>query len=380
MKIVLNAHGEDAGSKVCIYDLYKELIKKKISASLNDWENYDKYDFAIFMGYDEDIARARSQNPRIKIVIADPKISSSKFQKSAYDADLLVVSSIEQRDKFLSLSRNVFVYQMFPDVQGCEKKHVSKSPTIIGYHGNRVHLECMALSVKPALEALAHDREIEFWAIYNIEKLGKAKLGCPSEKYVKVRHIQWHTNVYEEIFPQIDVGIVPNEMPIKNKLKWLYKLQWGGSECMNQPFDHLIRLKASCNAGRIYPFSVYGIPIISDFSPSAAQFIEDGVSGFLVSSEHGWYHALDILSADSNLRNSFAKNLRRKTFAANQSRVSRLIENLKNLKRIHLSSKMPDLILRESVKEYSRYSRPVSPFSFRLKSIIQGIQRRVNRL
>ena len=62
---------------------------------------------------------------------------------------------------------------------------------------------------------LADDFEVEFWAIYNFEQLGKWDLGLP--KNVKVRHVQWHPKVYTEELSEVDIGIVPSCMPIKAK-------------------------------------------------------------------------------------------------------------------------------------------------------------------
>jgi hypothetical protein len=79
---------------------------------------------------------------------------------------------------------------------------------------------------------------------------------------------------------------------------------------MYEPFDHLIRLKASTNHGRLYPFARLGIPVVTDFAPSAGQFVRDGESGFVASSPYGWLEALEALADSARLRNRFAANLR----------------------------------------------------------------------
>ena len=74
LSYVLNSNISIMGSQVCILDLAKKLENHGYSVVQNDWENYIKYDVAIFMGIDCDIIKARQQNPKIKIIIGDPKI------------------------------------------------------------------------------------------------------------------------------------------------------------------------------------------------------------------------------------------------------------------------------------------------------------------
>ena len=69
MKFVLNTHSNTMSDRVCIYDLHKRLTRLGVDAQLNDWDHYDRYDVAVFMGYDEEIDRAREQNTGIRIAI-----------------------------------------------------------------------------------------------------------------------------------------------------------------------------------------------------------------------------------------------------------------------------------------------------------------------
>ncbi len=298
------------GARVCVHDLYKRLTRLGVNARLNDWDHYDRYDVAVFMGYDEDIAQARQQNPGIRIAIADPKEGKPKHVRAAREADFLMVSSVEQRDVFYRYNRNILIYYMFPEMDQVEKEHTDHSPIIIGYHGNRVHLECMANGAQLAINELARRREIEFWAMYNIRRLGHAYIGMPDETLMRVRHIQWSEENYYTELSRVDIGIVPNAVPLKDKAKILEVSAYAVTEFNCEPYDHLIRFKASSNPGRIHVFSKLGIPVVSDFSPSAAQFIIDGRSGFLASSPQGWFEALDRLAESATLRSDCATQLR----------------------------------------------------------------------
>jgi hypothetical protein len=69
-------------------------------------------------------------------------------------ADLLIVSSIEQKEYLLKYNKNTFIYYMFKDVPNIIKEHTDKDKIIIGYHGNKQHLSAMG-DVSWALDELA---------------------------------------------------------------------------------------------------------------------------------------------------------------------------------------------------------------------------------
>ena len=94
---------------------------------------------------------------------------------------------------------------------------------------------------------------------------------------------------------------------------------------MYAPFDHLVRFKASTNAGRLHPFAHAGIPVVSDFAPSSAQFVLDGESGFLASSAAAWYEAFVRLAESPELRRRLADNLRRRIEAAYEAQVDEFV-------------------------------------------------------
>jgi hypothetical protein len=94
---------------------------------------------------------------------------------------------------------------------------------------------------------------------------------------------------------------------------------------MYEPFDHLVRFKASTNPGRLFPFAQLGIPVIGDFVPSSAQFVVDGESGLLASSSHGWLDAFEKLAASSALRERLATALRDRVTRAYDVQVPELI-------------------------------------------------------
>ncbi len=312
LKIVINTSYNAAATVALIDNLIPRLKQAGHHVERNN-NNYKQFDVAIFMSPDSQVQKAKIGNKRILTCIMDPKIKRRRHQENAA-ADILVVTSIEQRDAFTSYSddqNTIFTYSSMPDRVYKPKKHTSKNKTIIGYHGNREHLVCFYPYITQALDKVAEKHEIELWAIYNISALGKWNQGLP--KKVKVRHIQWRPNIYEKELRKCDIGIANNSIPIQNTLGKIASqkiFQRPGLKGYKYRLDdYLIRHKYSTNVGRIYEFAMAGVPVIADFYPSASQAIKDGESGLIVEKASGWTWALTTLINQPELRTTMAKNL-----------------------------------------------------------------------
>ena len=335
MRIVLNTRSDTAGAQASIVGLGRRLQEAGVEATIGDWEHYDRYDVAVFLGYDHELAEARAANPEIVVGLSDPKQSRQEWIDAARAADFLLVSSVEQREAFLRLNANVHVLYMFPIVPARERHHEHGEPLVVGYHGNRVHLEAMrGTGVRAALEELGRRRPVELRAIYNVEASGRAVLGIPDDPPVRVRHVQLApgeapgTTVSQTILDElagVDIGIVPNLLPVHGVRRALRRTASLEPVLAYEPFDHLLRLKASSNPGRLYPFARLGVPVVADLTPSLAQFVLDGVSGFLAGSAQGWLDALERLADDPGLRAATAAELRALLDAAYERQVADLL-------------------------------------------------------
>lgn len=311
MKIVINTNYNSAGTRVCVDDMTPRLKVAGHEVTRNDWEDYQKYDLALFMAPDSAVDKAKEQNPNITVGIMDPKLALSRTRAEAERADFLLVSSIEQRDVFWHHNKNVFIYFMFPETMVQNKIHKDKEKIILGYHGNKLHLHCFNQQITPALDSLGAKYDLELRVLYNVKKLGQWKIGLP--KTVKITHLQWSEEAYYKEFAECDVGLVNNYLPINNKFgkfasSLFKKLNRFNPFGFNQD-DYLVRYKYSTNPGRIYIFSQLGIPVVADTSPSMCQLIQDGRSGFLVNSTEGWQYALEKLIKSAVLRQQMSKNL-----------------------------------------------------------------------
>jgi len=268
--------------------------------------NYADYDIVLFMGYDPHVAEARTAKPSLKIGVVDLRPSSVR---KSLGADFVIANGVEMQDWLSDYFENIFTYPIYPYLAAPRVVHTAKRPIVIGYHGNKIHLMAMMPYLSAALNKLAESYELELWAIYDIQGAGDMPFEvCDSQK-MKTRYIQWEESVYENILPQMDIGIVPNLIPIQEPLSAKRHIAPLSTLFNPQDSDILLRFKCTTNPGRIYAFSQFGIPVIAGYSPSAAQEIRHGVSGYLANSTGGWYRALKSLAASVVLRDQMGRAL-----------------------------------------------------------------------
>lgn len=311
MKVVINTDSKASSTKVCVIDLSEKFVKAGHEVTHSDWDNYKNYDLILFLPQDSEVKKAKSENPKAIVGILSPKIILKRQRQEAQLADFLVVDSIEIRDVYLRYNKNILIYYMFPEIEARYKKHMNnKEKIIIGYHGNKVHLNCMVDASK-ALDELFNKYDIEFWAMYNIKQLGKWTINTP--KKCPVKHIQWSEETYHKYLAKCDIGIAPAKTPIS---LWRGKLvsRVLSSFLINWPsynkWDYLMRFKYATNPGRIYIFSQLHIPVVAEFVPSFCQVIQDSHSGYLGYSKEGWFDALEKLINSVELRDKMSKNLK----------------------------------------------------------------------
>lgn len=308
MNFVLNTtNPHSAAALVCIQGLARQLLALGHEASVNDWDNYGRYDVAIFMAADADCAAVRAANPKILIGVADPKPST---EQQAREADFCIVSSIEQREVFMPLNRRQFIYYMIPDFEATPVQHAPKERYRIVYHGNKVHLNGSYHGLVPALNELGKKYPIQFDAIYNIQALGRWTMGRPDARLCPTRDLQWYPDCYRAYFAGADIGVVQNLMPWRQEglIRRLGRVS--RSLLLESSYDHIAKYKSSANAGRAFVFGYFGIPVVADAVPSTSDAIVDGHSGRLVLTGEGWYDALEELILSPGRRQQLADNFR----------------------------------------------------------------------
>ncbi len=303
MKIVFNTNNKNNPT----YIFYADAFHKSNFVEFEIHDNYKKYDIALFVSYPEDlnlIKKAKKQNRKIKIGVIDPR-STELILPYLNLIDFFLVDSIEMSDFWLNYSKPVHLYYEYPNIETIKKKHTKKKKIIIGYHGNKVHLTSMFPNITKALEILNDEYEIEFWAVYNKDKLGLWNINRP--KNVKSIDIQWNENIYKDVLSKVDIGIIPSLIPVKENAK---KISTISKFFLGNMDDYILRFKMLSNPGRLIIFGKLGIPVVAEMSPSNIEFIENGKNGYIAYSTGAWYHALKLLIDSHKHRNYIANNMR----------------------------------------------------------------------
>ena len=309
LKILLNSEKFTPASRVYIYDLKEKFLKSGLKVDINKFNNYSDYDYLFLMGNDEHFQEIRNKNPKIKIVLCDPKQSSKDYIKNVMSANLVLACSNEQRDSFLRLNQKILVYPTYPNIRLSLKKHKKKSAITIGYHGNKVHLEAISENIIKSIENISLTRRINLNLIYNIRNLGVANIKLNKNKNLNINHIQWDNLTFKKEIKKIDIGIVPSLLPIKNIEKTKKKVMVKNLDVNYEPFDYLLRYKSSNNSGRISVFAKYGIPVIAEPTQSNCEVIKNGENGYICFSFDNWRYTLDLLCENHLLRKKISRNL-----------------------------------------------------------------------
>jgi hypothetical protein len=313
LKIVFVSTRKSSASYIFYSANFAEINRLKDGVSLEIQDdplsaNYSAYDVALFMGFDPQALLAKRQNPSILVGIVEPRAE----QKNTFvGVDFIVANSIEARDYFSKYVDHIMVYYDYPQVPEKLECPIEKNKLILGYHGNLIHLEAMVPRITNAIAEMAKNIPIELWAMYNIQKLGKwkvprSRLGFP------VEHIQYSEENYAKYMAHVDIGIVPQFMPVRENWALRYLIGSPNRRFHERSQNFLLRFKETTNIGRHLVFAQYGIPVISDMSPSACAFIEDGVDGYVAYHDHGWFAALKKLASRRSLRIQMGQKLKEK--------------------------------------------------------------------
>jgi glycosyltransferase involved in cell wall biosynthesis len=304
IKVLFQTKNLKGPSTIFNHNLLRGLNKlKDISIDFYNTD-YNNYDVVLFMGYDPDTKKAKQKNPLVKVGIIDPRPS---FSINFKDVDFILVNGIEMRDYFSKYSNNIFNYYIYPELEFM-KINKNNQKVVIGYHGNKIHLMASQNRLMPAIEMLAQKYQVELWLMYDVESLGQWKY-IESSQNLLIKHIQWSEDGYHKYMSQVDIGVVPSLIPIKN-ISFVKKISKSFFNKLNENFsDYLLRFKVTSNVGRGLVFAQLKVPVIMDMTPSSLQFISDSENGFVCYSSESWSSALFKLAESENLRLSMAENL-----------------------------------------------------------------------
>jgi hypothetical protein len=307
MRILFQTKKVSLPSTIFNYSLIKELAYH--ANTMIDFynNNYKNYDVVLFMGYDPDVENARRDNPSIKIGVIDPR---PDFNINFSDIDFILANGIEMKDYFSRFCKNILIYPIYPKLEFPAIRRKNKK-LVIGYHGNKVHLQASAARIMPAIELLSQIFEVEAWLMYDVNSLGKWNYK-PSNNKLTIKHIQWSDEGYCNHMSQVDIGIVPSLIPIRNEffVKKIFKNIF--NKFNESDSDYLLRFKVTSNVGRALVFAQLKVPIVMDMTPSALQLVTDSVDGFICHSTESWFNSLLKLAENDHLRVSISEKMYKK--------------------------------------------------------------------
>ena len=273
-------------------------------------EDYENFDVILIMYWDCHylIDEIRTRNKKCKIGVVDPRIMDEHTTKG----DFVIVQGLEEEDMASDYYPDVFRYDFHPVNPCMMKQHYDKNKIIVGTHGNKIHLHTMYPYLSSAIEALARDFDVEFRAYYNIKEYGNVDFDLFPAGNVEFKEVQWSWDIFQKGLPDVDIGVVPNLIPIKNIKLAKKSIQSYPALFNEDDSNNLVRYKATSNIGRLYPFAQLGIPVVADMYPSSCNTIESGVTGYFGGSAGLWYRSLHKLASSAELRQRIGRNMQKK--------------------------------------------------------------------
>lgn len=263
-----------------------------------------------------ELLRIKRRHPALIVVIADPKVLTRNEVKGAILADLCLVGSREHQAQIAKLGGRSVRFTWRPQLEGypisADAGRNEGKKFRLFYHGNRAHLESLTRTALREIDSLAKNYPLVLEAHYSMSHTGKWRVP-PWVRNLEIEHCDWREPHVWQRLKLSDIGIVPNALPARTFSPLIQRRtrlnSWMNSMILRRD-DYLLRFKATSNPGRILPFAHFGKPIVSDFFPSSAEIVRDGLDGFLPLNSTQWHTSLDILINDGNLRQRMGMSLK----------------------------------------------------------------------
>ena len=302
MKILLATNKPESPSFIFYSECMRELDDPtkgqcfEMSESI-EGVDYKQYDVVLFMGGSNGSKSAKLVNKDIICGIVDPR---DLAEKEFTDMDIVIANGIESQIFFSKGNCSSIIYPVYPRVPAASPVE-DKGEIILGYHGNKMHLEAMVPRVTDAIRKLNESVPVKLYAMYNSSGLGESTIVTTRKLGFPVQHIQYSHENYSKYMSACDIGLVPQLM--FEKRSYLNRLFDNVKEKLRgKSVNYRLNFKATTNLGRHFVFCQYKIPLVTDITPSSSSFINQGINGFMGYSSDNWYQALYNLSVDAGLR------------------------------------------------------------------------------
>lgn len=129
----------------------------------------------------------------------------------------------------------------------------------------------------------------------------------PRKLNFEFRSVPFSFENYEKYISSSDIGLIPQTIPVRKSRILRFLIGKWTRKYNEKSWDYLIRFKETTNIGRVMVFAQYGIPVISDMTPSSCRYVDESLNGFIAHSEGGWYAAIKSMLGDSKLRHQLGQ-------------------------------------------------------------------------
>lgn len=235
-------------------------------------------DWPIFLPY----LLAHGLNKRAVFDIDD--LPTGAYRKRANKilkmSDKVIVGSHFLLKYAKRFNENVVLIPTLIDREVYKIKEIKKknSKIIIGWIGTP-NLRYLKILLTPLMN-LGKKYDIEFKIITDL----RYKEKIPKFENVKTKLINWSLSTFAEELNEIDIGVMP-----------LYEDEWSKGK----------------GAYKLLEYMALSIPAVGSNVGENTYVIEDGINGFLASSEKDWVSRLSMLIEDEKLREKIGKNGRK---------------------------------------------------------------------
>ncbi len=291
-------------TRIFAYGLYQDLARLGLNIDYGIRE-ISSYDVVVY-GKNHKDALTKDNTSKIKGLIQPTDFNGHLLDESL-QADFWVVGSYEEHDYYLQYKMDTVVLPLIERYKVERKQHEEKKTIIIGYHGNKQHLEGFSPALCAALKKISRKYDIRLRAVYDIATLGMWKKNRPR---IAIEDTQWSLETLPAQVLSMDIGIVPllTHIPKHFSIPLRKAMRLLRPEAGAYAQDYLLQFKNNTNPGRCFVFQQFGIPVVAELSPSACAAIPNEQYGYIAHSQAGWVRALDLLCSSAVLRNAIADN------------------------------------------------------------------------
>ena len=216
-----------------------------------------------------DIKNIRKYN---KIIGRLEPRGASKVNFKNYN--FLINNSLESQDYFAYTNLDSFILPTFPRYQQNHSKIENNNQLVIGYHGNcfhivglmkRIHKELFKYSIskdkKIIIKIMSNKKTfLRHFPLWYFDNIKRSKKGTNLE----FKFYDYDFLFMSEFMRNIDIGICPQLVPIKNKRLTKFVSSSLFNSFKEKNHDKILRYKETSNIGRLAIFSQFKIPVISD--------------------------------------------------------------------------------------------------------------------